>query len=99
MIADAAATAPSIFLRLSIVSPLMFFSSSHRDCECQSNKGCNAGARWRASFERHLPVSSSAKADDPVRRGSSALSHLRGLLDARFRGHDRRFMRVKMYVA
>jgi hypothetical protein len=37
---------------------------------------------------RQVETSSSAKADDPVRRGGSVRSEVSGMLDARLRGHD-----------
>src|SRR5258707_3178504 len=96
MIVEAVTTAAKILLRLAIVSPLMFFSSSHRDCRDVNQASCARDATQMrdglVGFQRSAPplppTSSSAKADDPVFHDASALSHRLGLLDARLRGHD-----------
>jgi hypothetical protein len=55
----------------------------------------------RSNVQRAVtPSSSSAKADDPVFHGASALSQAAAITGCRaFAGHDDRFMRVKTYFA
>jgi hypothetical protein len=45
-------------------------------------------SRYKAQPLHLAPMSSSAKADDPVFRAASVQFWRHGVLDARFRGHD-----------